>query len=264
MFQHLLNLLSRSIVAFPTIISGNWLSILLPLVFFLLKDGWPMLQRRRQGLPMLSAKEKRDSLLLAGIYLLLFMWAVARSIYADHQYLADKARTFHSIVDINAKNYQENLGKQKDEFSQFQIECAKKDGVAETLQTQNRDQQNTINNCQTEALKLLTPVDQKTTSLIFDNSVDSNGNATVSRFVLLTNKPVSPVQIKVQCDHYLDSVSLGPIGSPSGAMGESSRIAGNTFVTEKVTTPPWTPTQPYVLNVKYLGPGTMKCGVDLR
>ena len=48
MVNHFLNLLVRAIIDFPTVLSGNWISILLPLILYLLKEGKYVTQREER------------------------------------------------------------------------------------------------------------------------------------------------------------------------------------------------------------------------
>src|SRR5277367_3663320 len=115
MFVHLLNLLTRSIVTFPTILSSNWLSILLPLAIFLIKDGWSMIRKYRQQLPLLSEATKRDAKIVGVVYLVLLGASIVKTIYQDHQYFVDKAREFRGMITSNKENFQSILEQRRQE-----------------------------------------------------------------------------------------------------------------------------------------------------
>jgi hypothetical protein len=75
-------------------------------------------------------------------------------------------------------------------------QCAVKDGVNQTLQTQNRDQQSTIDGCLSQAMKLLTPEELKVTP-IFSDADNSNAAIRTVRWILLVKKVVTPVRMVV-------------------------------------------------------------------
>lgn len=76
------------------------------------------------------------------------------------------------------------------EIAKLTTECAVKDGVNQTLQGQNRDQQSTINGCLSQAIKLLTPEALKITAIGFDVTEDAKATIKSARTLLITNKIV--------------------------------------------------------------------------
>jgi hypothetical protein len=81
-------------------------------------------------------------------YILLFGWCVLRENYVGYSVLKERMGLLQKIDD------------QRDAHEQIavlnaQTKCAESTGENRTLQHQNRDQQNTINRCQEDALKLL-------------------------------------------------------------------------------------------------------------
>jgi hypothetical protein len=97
MLTHFWHLLWRSLVDFPSLLSGNWLgTILLPLGLFALFEVKPL--RRGWSVMTTEAKKEfwRNSGVLVAVYLLLFTWVVARDIYRDHEDLV------HRIADLKA------------------------------------------------------------------------------------------------------------------------------------------------------------------
>ena len=114
-----------------------------------------------------------------------------------------------------------------------------KSGVVDTLGKQNRDQQNTINNCQTQAIKLLTPQPLKWMPLAWDHIPD--GTATKSEWLLLTNKPVNPVDLLVSCSGTITSLTARIVASPTTAQAAS---LGQNQWEVKITSPTWDPINP--------------------
>src|SRR6185437_9287253 len=84
MWAHFWHLLWRSLVYFPSELSGNWLSIVfLPIALYVIVEGirygWRSMVKKAFG---------RDAGILVGMYVLLFCWAVIHTVYQDHINLA--------------------------------------------------------------------------------------------------------------------------------------------------------------------------------
>lgn len=95
MWTHFLHLLWRSLVYFPSELSGNWLSVLLPPILFAVDIAVEGFSAGRNGWP--SVKErilKRNGWLLASAYLLLVGWAIVHTVYQDHEALVEANRKF--------------------------------------------------------------------------------------------------------------------------------------------------------------------------
>lgn len=79
----------------PSIISGNWVSIFLPLTLFLIGEG---LRVRKEGWSAIRwDKVRRDFLLTFAAYCFLFVWAIVHTTYKDHKDLA------HTISELRDK-----------------------------------------------------------------------------------------------------------------------------------------------------------------
>ena len=83
-YTHIWHLLWRSLVDFPSVISGNWISVMLPVVVFSIKEINTL---RQGGWSAVSKQIERDTLVMGGIYFLLFSWVVVQTIYRDHEVL---------------------------------------------------------------------------------------------------------------------------------------------------------------------------------
>ena len=107
-----------------------------------------------------------------------------------------------------------NLSGQYAVFQQEITKCrqdvAFRDGTNQTLQNQNRDQQTTINGCLTQAMKLLIPEPRKLTVLWLDEETKDSFKET--RYVLLTTRPVTPVQMAVVCNGRIEHRWGGVLG----------------------------------------------------
>jgi hypothetical protein len=84
------HLIERSLVYMPKIISGNWTGILLPLVVFIIREGF---RARKEGRRSVNWKGiEKDTLWLIGAYLVLFGWAVVHTVYQDHEDLLARVK----------------------------------------------------------------------------------------------------------------------------------------------------------------------------
>lgn len=254
MLAHLVKLLARALVDFPTVISGNWLSILLPAVLYLIIE----VPKLRKGWRSMTAESQhafwRDSKILVVTYIALFAWSVVRTVYQDHIDLTAK-------IGRDASDAKGRYGELNDKYQQLQIDCARTQGENGALTNQNRDQQNSINNCQTQALKLLAPPKHHLTVLIW-KEFDPTKESQETEWLLLTNTTVTPFRMVIDCDVSIDDLYGGVVGGPSLGSGVQ-RLSQNAFSMDWAT-PAWTPTSPYRVTIKYRGNKGMKCGFSER
>src|SRR5258708_17242538 len=91
------------------------------------------------------------------------------------------------------------------------VECAFKNGANETLQKQNRDQQTLIAACQNQAIGLLKPEPFKETILYLDDFHAGKPNPAMksARFLILTNKTITPVRMAIGCNSSISELSVG-------------------------------------------------------
>lgn len=124
----------------------------------------------------------------------------------------------------------------------------------DTLAAQNRDQQNTINSCQTQALKLLTPALLKIVGTDIDDA-PLGGNRQKSIMILITNRTVTPVDLIFSCDRPLEDANIYFPGVQSGGTLRLApdRIQFNAY------SPPWTPETPLIVKVTYAGTTAPHC-----
>ena len=246
MLLHLLRLLSRALVDFPTVISGNWLSIALPFVVFLAAEGY---NYRRGGWGSVTPTLKRDVWIMTTAYCLLFVWSVVRTVYSDHKDMVAAASKFKSQWHQTQQNDAQTLQSVKSDLggkiSDLKVACARNEGVADTLGKQNRDQQNTINNCQTQALHLLEPKPMHWKGLALEKpEIDTAHRTETARWLLITNQERSSPEFIFTCDL--------PI------IDADSKVAGNVYDTRtvdmgggrwgtKIFTPSWGPEAPILV-----------------
>jgi hypothetical protein len=149
--------------------------------------------------------------------------------------------------DLVAANHSIDLLRQdhKYEAQRITAQCESKNAVNETLQHQNRDQQQTINGCLTQAMKLLTPEPQKATPIWFDRHGD--GTLTQNRWIVLINKTITPVDLFIACNKDLESVGVSVIGVGT-MIGGGGRLS-RTQWEYRFTSPAWGPTSPIFVTI---------------
>lgn len=232
MLLHMLRMLARAFVDFPSVLSGNWLSFLLPLSLYVAKEFNTF---RKGKWASVKAHIQRDTWILAGAYVLLFGWAVVRTIYQDHESLAAKAQDLRHQLSANAATNQSQI-------SVLETRCARDEGITDTLSKQNRDQQNTINSCQNQALKLLAPKNHTMTVLVL-KEFDPNVQDQDIEWLFLTNTIVSPFRVEIRCQMPFEVTSAGVVGGPSMGPG-AQKLAPNESIVE-MDTPAWSPNAPF-------------------
>ena len=128
------------------------------------------------------------------IYGPIAIWKVGQAMYNDHMGLAATAQRLR-------REKQEAIADGDTKFRELQITCSGVRGAYGALQSQNRDQQNTINNCQTQAIGLLKlpPFQPELLTWSIANMDDPNAPNRIT-YLLLTNIDVNPLGVKVKCD----------------------------------------------------------------
>ncbi len=253
---HLLRLLARALVEFPTVVSGNWISVLLPVIVFLAKEGRTLRVGGWQGM---REHVQRDAWVLLGAYFLLFGWAVIQTIYKDHMYLVDRSRTLARSLSTQQKTNEAQLQQTKNALgsalTDLKVQCGIKDGMNSALETQNRDQQGTINNCQTQALKLLVPPKWKTSFRLIGGHDDTLGPSRRYEVLMLTNKPVFPVMLQVVCARNITSIHASVLGDTGTTMLKTPKQISPANYEISILNPPWTPDAPIVTSLTLGGIG---------
>jgi hypothetical protein len=137
-------------------------------------------------------------------------------------------------------------------------ECAKKDGVNQTLQNQNRYQQATINGCLSQAMKLLTPAPQKLIALNIGEQMRSRNAEHYNETIILTNKSITPVRLLVACKESIIAAtgSVLPIQLGGTIVGGGWKWGGK-FNDHQfgvwVESPAWTPESPLLVTLFFNG-----------
>jgi len=157
---------------------------------------------------------------------------------------------------------QSNLKLLQNKYDALNAQCEYKDGVVDTLGKQNRDQQNTINNCQTQALKLITPTPWQYTTLPLNPFPPNNSKKWIS-YVSVSNKTVTPFFMDVKCDQ--------PISDPQGYVlnnqfmgyGGAMNADGKGF-NFAISFPAWGPNSPIAIQFSYVGEKIPVCTFNAR
>lgn len=196
------------------------------------------------------------------IYGPLIIWQFGRTVYEDHMGLVARAYQ-QAILIANADAERQSIrAKDQREYNDLKVSCAETVGASRQLQSQNRDQQTTINNCQTQALKLLTPEPFKIVPLVLEPASGGIEKQNV-KFLLLTNRTVTPVNLVVTCRRRLLSASLSPIGAGSIMLSGPARLTDTQFQLS-LDSPAWGPETPIIVSLSYFGDSNNTCSFDER
>jgi|GEM_PF-2008480 len=131
--------------------------------------------------------------------------------------------------------------------SQFQY----KSGVVDALASQNRDQQNTINNCQTQAVKLLVPIPLQVVPIAITKDKDVDGKWQ-DVWVVVVNKRTSPVNLAIQCDQNVSDVRVNvPEDGRGVRYGTRGGEGMSNVALVDLKFPDATPTNPMIVSFRH-------------
>jgi hypothetical protein len=99
-------------------------------------------------------------------------------------------------------------------------------------------------------LEIGKPVAQKTTVLFLDS--DDKQTPRIIRWILITNEPITPVNMDVQCNRLVDAAVLEAIGT-AGQMGAGPVKLAPNLMRFSISSPAWIPNGPLLAIVKYEG-----------
>lgn len=164
-----------------------------------------------------------------------------------------------SIFQSWQQEYKSRVGREKDLVAcnhssdmlrqDLKYESRRSDGINQTLQRQNTDQQGTINGCLSQAMKLLTPVPLEVTAILFHVPMPETR---FSDYLVLVNKSVAPVRLLVSCTNDVTSASGMYLGDGVGSMsiGGGRQISPRQYLVMKETGA-WTPKNPMMVQVHW-------------
>lgn len=129
-------------------------------------------------------------------------------------------------------------------------------GHLATLQSTVNSQQSTFNLCVTTLAKANAPLQQSSTMLKLTDTPPNTASKHTLRYVLLTNKPVTPVKLLFWCDRTIKTANVSFLNGSPHAGGISPISSGNLFVAQKfwqidIAFPVWAPEQPLLLQLDY-------------
>ena len=231
-------LFARAIWFLPSSLGSNALGLVWPVVIVLCGE---IIACFVYGWRAMISKWKNASLIgLAALgicYTLLFLWCGLRLNYYDHLELETANARLKS--DNGSATSHENIA-----VLRAQSECSKTLGANETLTRQNRDQQNTINNCQNQALTLIAPKQLRFSVKIAGLGIDESGpQGRVERTLIIvsTNKTVDPVLGTLKCDQEFHVYGWNTTIDAHYLMTVANERKSLYEFPVEINTPAWTP-----------------------
>jgi hypothetical protein len=258
---HLYNLLLRSFFAVPGSLGSTWLGLFFPLwgfllaqVVILLADGWSKMKTHwRQNVV-------RGFAVAGAAWVSLFLWCIVTTTYEDHMGLAAKGQVLHQALatsDQHEKDAVQVVRTDLDsKLSTLRENCAKTEGANGALSKQTADQQDTINHCQQDALKLLTPEPFKIVPLVLEPANQGVGVQHV-KWLVLVNRTVTPVNLHVGCQKRFVSASASILGSGM-ISGGTAKITDYLYQVN-ISTPAWSPESPLIFEMSFSGDSNNAC-----
>lgn len=253
---HLLRLLGTCLAVLPSRIGSNWGGVVFSLILFGLAEA--LLWGRAEMTRAVFIKNTLVSILAVVMaWLGLGIVSVCLTIYDDHKNLAGAAARIRHAGDARQAKLTQELHSAEWVSHEQNQGCktlyARLEGISDTLQKQNRDQQGTINNCQTQALKLLLPpMPWIKTFAIFH---DHDGQMPSAEYILTTNVVRSPVDLVATCDFPIGNTTLH-ILTESGATEELGNLRHQMSATQmelRLSTPAWDVASPAKVTIFFSG-----------
>jgi len=269
MLAHLFNLLGRAFAAIPPTLGSNWFGLVFTVIIILIGEGIGLYFFGWQAMKANLKRATGIGFAALGVgYTLVFAWCVVTTTFNDHIALATRVHDLHSAVDgdkahevASIQEVRTSLGGQ---LSELKEKCAKTEGANGILAKQAADQQGTINNCQSQAIKLMEPTAFSYDAMPFE-STPENGNQK-STWLIVTNKSQTPVLFTVTCTSEILSLDAGIVAQQYA--GRASRYTDKEW-TFRISSPAWTPHAPIVVHTVTKGEGVLSCeygakGTDLK
>jgi hypothetical protein len=253
MLAFYVDLLVRAFFAIPPSLGGNMLGLVWPVIIVFCGE---IIACIVYGYRTVIAKWKEASLIglaaLVVCYTGLFVWCIFSTNYRDHSVLASRAAFLRQAYDSNSEH-------EKYAVLVAESKCAEVLGENRTLGQQNRDQQNTINNCQNKAIALLAPPALRFSGgRIYELPVRLGVLDGV--FVLVTSKVVTPVRIDISCDRtVLGAVVDQVVGGGGTIVDNFGSDPKGQSVQVGFDSPAWLPQTPLLVHVNHTGDGGMSC-----
>lgn len=251
----------ESLWTLPEFFGNNWMGIALTCVFLAIYQKRALFSQEEFKVAVtwpekLSAAQ---AFLLSHWERTIRLWFVVLSVFWIGHALDLVRRNSDSL---SSQNY--SLSKKIDSISstctadknQLRVADAADKSRADTLSAQNRDQQNTINNCQTQALNLLTPKPFKQTVLtMLTNEPAPLPPLDRAEIMLLSNKSIEPVNMRITCNHDIRKLMFHILGKSNMTMGRQVRVAANT-IDLNIQSPPWDMETALWIRIDHEGPNS--------
>jgi hypothetical protein len=251
--HHLFNLLASATSIFVDVIGTTFLGLFLGIAFALataLATLWRI--RLKHGADAMRKHWEDDikiglrvSLVCAAvIYIPVIVWSVGKAVYNDHQQLVQRSHDQRHAIYTDASTLQKSITDFNKQLADCGTQKATLTGTNGALTNQNRDQQNTINNCQDQALKLLAPQPFHHLVVVIDSEIVGNKRKTI--WILLTNERRSSVQFETTCNTNIESLraDIGREGI-SSVSHDPNDLKVWRF---QIASPAWTPESPIVVH----------------
>jgi hypothetical protein len=201
-----------------------------------------------------------------GAAIALAAWAVVfffQLVAAPHVLYSEsegRAKRASDLFAQERKTLTEKIDGLRTTITETKTDCALKEGINQTLEKQNRDQQSTINGCLSQAMKLLTPEPMKITPVVLDNETISELKKV--RWLVIVNKTITPVQMNVVCNKPIENGSVWIVGT--GILGGGAGNIAPQVLGVNISTPAWSPTSPLLVTMSYRGADDIVCSFQLR
>jgi hypothetical protein len=277
--EYWLGVLIRTLSSMPEFVGNNWVGFVLGLCLALKPQADDL---RRRAFSGLTIKQRwyivKDVMMdhwkqnlkfvsyVVGVFVLGHMLQLVANDYKTQEtsvtILRQENAKLKTGVDGQIANATEPL---KAQVASLTTQCAVREGINRTLERQNRDQNLLIAGCQSEALKLLTPVATKITPVVFDQEQKGVITRTV-RWIVLSNKLLTPIHFNTVCDQgvaEIYSVNTRVLGGGNAILnGGSGRLAPTAWETRRDGT--WSPENPLFVTIEYRGLQDIACSFTPR
>ncbi len=262
MLPYYAELFERAFWAIPGLLGSNALGLLWPVVLVICGEtiacvvyGFRTMYERRQRASLIGLAS------LIVCYSALFEWSIIATNYRDHADVTSKNRTLQTALDSATFHEQKAV-------LLAENECAETVGEKKALAAQNREQQNTINNCQTEAIKLLEPKQLAVYVYDLGNLLGSSQEQTEkvkSPILLMVNKPVTPVTIVANCTTPIDDLQAFAVAPEmASTLQLSTSQNGPNSIVANISSPALTPEAPFIVMLTHKKSDMLHCHFNVQ
>ena len=199
------------------------------------------------------------------IYMPIVVWSVGRAVYEDHEVLVQRSQDLRNKAKGDAVTLQQTKDECSKQLSDAKIQSAGLVGTNGQLQSQNRDQQNTINNCQNQAIKLITPapfmISTKIASIPGGDAHMNGQPSVVAAVIANTNRTVAPIRLTLMCDQDFSMLDWTWTNPMQYEMREGAkRSNGNSFPVRIESA--WNPGDQFLFLITYVQTNkSISCGL---